>query len=137
MRVLLDTNVLISVFLGSAVCLEVLDRCRAEHTLVTTSVIVEEFAEKLSRKFRLGIEDVSAAVLSAFRMMQVIDDLPEATPFCRDPDDALVLGAAIAGQCDLLITGDEDLLVLKEVQGVRILTPREFLNLVDSSGDRD
>ena len=46
---------------------------------------------------------------------------------CRDPDDDNILAAAISGKCDCIITGDKDLLVLKQHLGVDIFNPRDFL----------
>lgn len=46
----------------------------------------------------------------------------------RDPDDNRVLEAAITGSADVVVTGDADLLDLKVVQGVRILTPADFID---------
>ena len=48
-----------------------------------------------------------------------------------DPDDDMVLATAIAAQADVLISGDDDLLCLKSHQGIRILSPRRFLELLD------
>jgi predicted nucleic acid-binding protein len=47
---------------------------------------------------------------------------------CRDLDDLAVLGAAIAAEADMIVSGDSDLLVLKNFRGVLILSPREFLD---------
>ena len=44
---------------------------------------------------------------------------------CRDPDDLPLLGTAVAGRASLLVTGDKDLLVLREHAGIPIVTPRE------------
>lgn len=52
-------------------------------------------------------------------------------PVCRDPDDDVVLGAALAARALVLVTGHDDLLVLGRYQGIRILTPRQFLELLD------
>ena len=46
-------------------------------------------------------------------------------PVCRDPDDDLILAAALAAEANLLVTGNQDLLVIKEFEGIPILTPRE------------
>jgi putative PIN family toxin of toxin-antitoxin system len=50
-----------------------------------------------------------------------------AEPVCRDPDDDMVLATAIAGEADVMVTGDEDLLVLGSHAGISILSPRQFL----------
>jgi len=47
---------------------------------------------------------------------------------CRDPNDQVFLDLAVAASADYLVTGDKDLLVLNEVGGTRIRTPRQFLD---------
>ena len=48
----------------------------------------------------------------------------------RDPKDLMVLGTALSGKARLVVTGDEDLLVLRSFRGVRILTPKEALEVI-------
>jgi len=45
---------------------------------------------------------------------------------CRDPDDLMVLGTALAGEADAIVTGDKDLLVLDTFESIPILSPRAF-----------
>jgi predicted nucleic acid-binding protein len=53
---------------------------------------------------------------------------------CRDRDDDKVLETAVAGQADIILTGDRDLLILGEHNGIRILSPRQFVELMDRRG---
>ena len=46
---------------------------------------------------------------------------------CRDPQDDAILGCAVEGEADFLITGDKDLLVLKKYRNIRILTARHYI----------
>ena len=48
-------------------------------------------------------------------------------PELRDPKDTIVLAAALAGTAEVIVTGDQDLLVLGRFKGVEILTPADFL----------
>lgn len=48
---------------------------------------------------------------------------------CRDPDDVMILGTALAGNCQYLITGDKDLLQLVSFQEIPIIFPRDFWRL--------
>jgi predicted nucleic acid-binding protein len=50
-------------------------------------------------------------------------------PVCRDPDDDQIIGAALAGNAEYVVTGDKDLLVLQTFQGINIISPRDFLDL--------
>ena len=59
-------------------------------------------------------------------MCQQVDPIK---PMSRDPDDDRILACALASGADYLVTGDEDLLVLKQYVGTRILAPRDFESL--------
>jgi uncharacterized protein len=54
------------------------------------------------------------------------------TGVSEDPDDDVYLAAAIEGRCSYVVSGDPDLLVLNEHEGIRIVTPRAFLGLLDT-----
>lgn len=58
----------------------------------------------------------------------LVDPKPPFPQVPRDPDDDLIVATALAANADLLVTGDNDLLILGEHEGVRILTPRRFLD---------
>lgn len=49
---------------------------------------------------------------------------------CEDPDDDKYIAAALGGRATFVVTGDRKLLALKEHEGIRIVTPREFLDLL-------
>ena len=60
---------------------------------------------------------------------QVADDPapnPKRDPACRDPDDVPILRLVLSVHADLLVTGDQDLLALKEMRGIRIVSPSQF-----------
>lgn len=48
-------------------------------------------------------------------------------PVCRDVDDDVVLATAVAAGAAMIVTGDQDLLVIGQYAGIDILSPREFL----------
>lgn len=64
-------------------------------------------------------------------------DVPEDA--VRDPEDRMILACAVGGKADLIVSGDKDLVVLKAYQGISIVTPSAFLNLMrpptDTSAD--
>lgn len=51
----------------------------------------------------------------------------------RDPKDRIVLGCALGGEADYVVTGDKDLLILKHYEGIRILNAVEFLAALEAS----
>ena len=56
----------------------------------------------------------------------VVDPSETVTGICRDPDGDAILACALAGEADYLITGDTDLLALKNFGETHILSPRNF-----------
>jgi putative PIN family toxin of toxin-antitoxin system len=130
-RVLLDTNVLFSALAGSGLCLEVLSRVIQRHDPVSSEPLLDELRQVVKRKLAGAEAD---AFIRQYKKLAVLAE-PAALPrrICRDPDDDVVLATARAGKADLIVTGDDDLLALKTHQGIRILTPRRFLESLPES----
>ncbi|HEV2146337.1 MAG TPA: putative toxin-antitoxin system toxin component, PIN family [Longimicrobiaceae bacterium] len=126
MRLVLDTNVLLAAFVSRGVCHDLLEHCERAHRIVASEFILEEFADKLLRKFKVPSDKVQRAVALLRPRMEVIEPPPLDLPTCRDPDDDWVLATALAGQCACIVTGDKDLLTLEVFSGIRILPPSAF-----------
>ena len=92
----------------------------------TSEFIIEEFRDKLSHKLQYKPEAIRQAIELLLSRMKVVDPTSLDQGVCRDPDDDNVLAAAIAGKCDCIITGDKDLLILKQYGGIEILSPSDF-----------
>ena len=127
MRIFLDTNVLLSAAVFGGVCAELLSAGQDRCEFLVSEAVWRELDAKLSAKFAYSDEDRSAA-RSAFEDFTTVSDGEASGVEVRDPDDAIILAAAIAAGADILATGDKDLLVLEKVGELLILTPRELLN---------
>lgn len=137
MRIVLDSSTLVSAFLsptGSPAGL--LARTgEGAFTIYVSTEILTETARALSRKritdrYAHGPEDVERFVTVLAQTAELVSDLPEVRAVSRDPNDDVIIATAVAAKADYLVTGDNDLLVLGEYQGVRIVTPRQFLELL-------
>ena len=126
MKVLLDTNVIIAAFITRGVCSELLDHCIRHHVLITSEFILNEFREHMIHKFGYAVEAVEEAVELLELKMQIVKPSPLENPVCRDPDDDIVLGTAVAGDVACIVTGDKDLLILKQFGLYDIVAPAEF-----------
>jgi len=49
---------------------------------------------------------------------------------CRDPKDDMVIECAANGGARVIVSGDKDLLTIKRYKDIRILTARQYLDLV-------
>ena len=127
MKIVLDTNVLIAALIARGVCHEPLEYCALRHVLFTSEFILEETQEKLIDKFGYPAELTAEAVSVLRSRMKVVTPSRLEGQVCRDPDDDNILAAEVSGNCDCVITGDRDLLVLKRYVGVDIFSPRDFL----------
>jgi len=129
-RVFLDTNVLVSGFATRGLCADIIRLVLAEHELIIGEVVLEEARRVLQQK--LHLPETLATDILAFLENQTIQAKPKTIPSIRirDEDDLMVLASALAAKADVLITGDKDLLDIKEqVHGLVITDPRGFWNL--------
>lgn len=66
----------------------------------------------------------------------IVTPVPLEPSVCRDVNDGMILGTAVAGEAVCIITGDKDLLVLRRFGPAEILTPADFLAQEAGSDDR-
>ena len=130
MRVVFDTNVFVAAFAADGLCAKLLRRAnKHEFVLLVCPVIIEEFQGALNKKLGATVEEIGKA-LALLREVSVMsgDVPPEAKPMriVRDPDDDLILFCAVKAEADFLVTGDKDLLAIREHGKIKILDPRGF-----------
>ncbi|MBK6628182.1 MAG: putative toxin-antitoxin system toxin component, PIN family [Flavobacteriales bacterium] len=129
-RLVVDTNVLISWLIGKRLReLDVLLVAERFQLCFSTRALAE-LAEvtrrsKMRKYFTLPRAEENIERLG--RVALVLKREPRVIPICRDAKDDFLLALAKAAKADLLVTGDEDLLVLKKYGRTRIVTPGEFL----------
>jgi putative PIN family toxin of toxin-antitoxin system len=128
LRALFDTNVLIAAFISEGVCAKLMRRARKrQFSLISSPLILREFQDVLMRKFSATRRESQEALQVIMEAVEAMTQSEQAvTGACRDPEDDQILGCALAGKVDYLVTGDEDLLVIKQFKAIRIITPRDF-----------
>ena len=128
MRVVLDTNVLVSAFIVAGVCSRLISHCISSRriTIILSVSILSEFRNTLASKFGHGREDIRGRLEALIEAAEIVEPATFDTQICRDPDDDAILGTAVAGNADCIVTGDSDLLVLGQFEGVDIVSPSEF-----------
>lgn len=129
--VVFDTNILFSAtgWRGSPFqCVELARAGKVE--AATCPELVEELAGKLEMKLGFSPEqsaETLADYLSFLRVVSIPKTL-DAVP--RDVEDNAVLECALESKAEFIVSGDEDLLVLKSFRGVQIVRAREFLDIL-------
>lgn len=126
MRIVLDTNVLIAALIARGVSSDLLEHCVQQHELVASEFILDELREKLLHKFNYTVQETEEAVGLLRSRMQIVVPTDLEAPISRDPDDDLVIGTAIAGVADCIVTGNKDLLILERYRAMYILQPADF-----------
>ena len=134
MKLVLDTNVLIAAFIAKGLCHVVVERCLRIHSVIISEFILCELREKLMEKFKYSNEDAAAVDALLRTRTQVTQPAVLESSVCRDSNDDLILATALAGGAVCIITGDKDLLDLKQFSAIDILSPSEFEAYEEQSG---
>lgn len=111
---------------------------RGDFSLVIVETTLGELAQKVQSKRylvdRISAENVEQLVDSLRAVAEVYplpsDPLPRVV---RDPRDDYLLTPAVLAKVDFVVSGDKDLLVLDEFSGVRMVTPADFVRILDES----
>jgi putative PIN family toxin of toxin-antitoxin system len=146
-RALFDTNTFISYLLPSkagGAIEQILEAAFDEaFTLLIAEEVVQEFSAKVASKSYLreriskeAADELMEAVLVVAEIIPGISTRSAAVPVegfpvvTRDAKDDYLLAYALLGRADYLVTGDDDLLVLGEIEGVKIVPPAEFRRIL-------
>ena len=129
MRVVIDTNIFISSFFGGKPR-KIIDLWKAgKITLCLSNAILDEYIDVL-RRVGLREEDELEELLSLFsRGLNLLftTKTPKIRIIKNDPDDDKFIECAVALEAHTVITGDREVLTIKEYMGIRIVTPQQFL----------
>ncbi|HST60671.1 MAG TPA: putative toxin-antitoxin system toxin component, PIN family [Longimicrobium sp.] len=134
MKIFADTNVLVSAFGTRGLCADLIRHVIAEHELLCGEVVLDE----LERTLRVKLKVPALLVAAHLRTLRYFPVAPNPTTLpdydVRDSDDKLVLASAINIGADVLVTGDKDLLSIREqVTELKILEPRALWELIRPS----
>jgi uncharacterized protein len=136
-RATLDVNVLVSGFPAvTGVPAELLARwANQEFELVLSERILGELADVWSRPYwsaRYSGDRSQVARRQLRARAVIVEPDPTVRDIASDEEDDLVLATAVAGNVGFLVTGDRHLQGLERFRGVAILSPRQFLDLLES-----
>ena len=129
-KVVLDTNLLISALIFGGKPEQVYSLVLERQIMgVTSSILVAELTEILTKKFNfelIRIRQLERIIKKHFKIVnprQILDIL-------NDKDDNRVLEAAVEGRCNYIVTGDKELLELKKYKSIKIISSKDFLDIL-------
>jgi putative PIN family toxin of toxin-antitoxin system len=129
----LDTNVLVSGLVAAeGAPRRILDAwLEGRYKLVISLYLVEELVHVLSypriaERVRLNEAELGAVLAGLLAKAEVTPGQLRLPGVTRDPKDDAVVACALEGGADYIVSGDQDMLVLGEYEGIRVVTPRQF-----------
>lgn len=99
---------------------------KGEFELWTCPFILNEFEEKLKTQFVLSKAEKEEATMLLKEISLIANPDRTIEGVCRDADDDAILACATNAGVDYVVTGDKDLLIIREFEGIKIISPREF-----------
>ena len=130
-RVVVDTSVLISALVFGGKPRLVIDLLSEDAIDAVVSVeILTELKRKVLSKFPAFAKELKQLEKLLERDARTVKLGSIQVTICRDPDDNKFLETAVLGHCQYIVSGDKDLLTLETYEGVKILKPAEFLELI-------
>ena len=135
MKIVLDANVVVAAFASRGLCESIVEVCLHSHEIVLCEELLDEILRNLRQKIKLPSYIVKEIGKLLREHADMVTPVHVASNLCRDPNDVKILGLAVGANVDCIVTGDKDLLILVTFQGIPILTPRSFPNLLHGTED--
>ena len=129
MKIVLDTNIFVSSFFWGGNPRKIMERViNGEDVLFICKEILQEIASVMARpKFSVNDEYIALFIHSIEDVANRVVLIGVVQNICRDRNDDKILECALLANADYIITGDADLLTLKEYRNIRIITPSEYI----------
>jgi uncharacterized protein len=131
-RVVLDTNVLVSAIISDGKSRELLRRGIAnQFFIITSDLILKELVSVLNRpKFKTSEDEINRIIRAFIESAEIVSIKSEFEAVKKDPKDNIIIETAYDGNADLIVSGDSHLLTLKSFRGIKIMTVENTLQLL-------
>ena len=132
-KIVTDTNVYLSGIIFGGNPRKVLKLARNKIVVAYTSAsILLEVAEKLNQKFHWDEEKVGKTLKAISKVTEVINPATILSVVKKDKSDNKIIECALGAQANYIVSRDKHLLDFSEFEGIKIVTPRDFLRIVKS-----
>jgi putative PIN family toxin of toxin-antitoxin system len=128
-RVVFDTNIFISALVIPKSLAEkaIFKIIEGEDSLVISKEIINELLSVLSTKFSSDREAISRVAINLSELAELVTPTKRVRIFKDEPDNR-ILECALCGKADVIVTGDKEMLKLREYEGVKIISLKEYLD---------
>ncbi len=129
MRVVFDTNIFVSAFAipGGLAEKAIMRIIEGRDVLILSREIIDELLSTLARKFSKDTEELSRVAVYLDEIAILIKP-SKSLSILKDTPDNRILECAVEGMADAIVTGDKALLRLKNYEGIRIISLREYVS---------
>lgn len=125
MKIVFDTNVLVAAAFKNGLSRQILNKAiDQELDLILSEDILSELSAKLSAKFHWKDQDIHIYIETLREAATIITPTTKLPILTRDPGDNKILETSVEGQVDLIVSIDQDLLKIKDYQGIAIVHPK-------------
>jgi putative PIN family toxin of toxin-antitoxin system len=132
--VVIDTNVVISALLFGGTPGKLVELWQKGHIepVISEEIMTEYLRVLTYPKFKLSEEEINYIIhQEILPFFKVVKSIPGPSIIKKDPDDDKFKQCAEAGNAKTIISGDQHLLALKSYHGITILTPTQFLEILE------
>jgi putative PIN family toxin of toxin-antitoxin system len=131
MRVVLDTNILVSALLGGVLKIIVDEWKSGKFTLIVSEAIAREYLEIINRpKLRIAADEIAATTDYLLKTAKFVTPRKTITAIKADPTDNKFIEAALEGKAIYIVSGDSHLLDLKSFREIQIVSAQEFISIL-------
>src|SRR5271169_2349738 len=135
MKVVLDTNVLVSALIKTGKPRDLFNKLIKDKQLILSKAILEEFLDVIEdpqvTKYT-NEQDVTIFLNTIGNAARIVKVKSRFKVIKEDPDDDIIVRTAYDGKADYIISGDRHILALKEFKRIKILTIDEMLSILNS-----
>jgi putative PIN family toxin of toxin-antitoxin system len=132
MKVVLDSNIFVSSFFWQGNPRRIFDRITSglDELYITDEILKEISAVMSSEKFNTAKNEIEEyiAIIESYSIKVFPKNIIEGVS--RDKNDDKILQCGLEGDVDFIVTGDNDLLVIREYENIKIIKPKEYLEKV-------
>jgi len=127
-KIVLDTNVLVSGVFWGGIPEKILESIVAgDVVLYASQDMVREYFRILDKIGKKNTDLIGQWKILLIELIKIVEPKVKIKS-CRDACDNMFLECAVTAKAQYIISGDDDLLSMKEINGIQIVTPREYLN---------